>query len=69
MLVPSTCSSSQTYEDNTEYSKTCCVTSGTFSLNCKDSYGDGWEGGYIEIQGSKYCDNFSSGLKVRKISI
>jgi hypothetical protein len=26
-----------------------------------DSHGDGWNGGFIEIQGIPYCDNFASG--------
>ena len=56
-----TCSSSQTYENNKEYSEKCCLAPGTHTLTCKDSYGDGWEGGYIEIQESKYCDGFVSG--------
>ena len=56
-----TCSSSQTYEDNKEYSDKCCLAPGTHTLTCKDSYGDGWEGGYIEFQESKYCDGFISG--------
>jgi hypothetical protein len=28
---------------------------------CRDSNGDGWEGGYIEIGGTKYCENFNEG--------
>ena len=27
----------------------CCQASGTHTLTCIDSYGDGWHGGYIEI--------------------
>ena len=27
----------------------------TYTLSCHDSYGDGWNGGYIEIQGHHYC--------------
>ena len=37
---------------------------------CKDSYGDGWNGGYIEIQGTRYCERFTSGReKAIEISI
>ena len=32
-------------------------------MDCKCSYGDGWHGGYLEINGVRYCDDFSSGHK------
>ena len=40
----------------------CCQTDGDYTLICKDSYGDGWHGGYITIEGVKYCENFDSGF-------
>ena len=55
------CSSSQTYGNDNEYTEQCCLTPGTYTLDCKCSYGDGWHGGFIEIQGSKYCENFLGG--------
>ena len=27
----------------------CCQDAGTHALTCTDSFGDGWDGGYIEI--------------------
>ena len=42
------------------YIKQCCLPSGTHTLKCKDAWGDGWDGGYLEINGQKYCDNFNS---------
>ena len=27
-------------------------------LHCKDSFTDGWNGGYLTIQGVRYCDDF-----------
>ena len=33
-----------------------------FSIYCVDAYGDGWHGGYLEINGEKYCDDFDSGF-------
>lgn len=36
----------------------CCLK-GSKTLNCYDSYGDGWHGGYLEIAGARYCDGFS----------
>ena len=28
---------------------------------CSDSYGDGWHGGKVIIQGEHYCDSFDQG--------
>ena len=46
-----------------EYDQMCCLPKHTdeFVIACVDSYGDGWHGGYLEINGEKYCDNFSDG--------
>ena len=41
--------------------RTCLLTPGTFTLHCKDSYGDGWNGGHIEILGNSYCGDFTTG--------
>ena len=30
-------------------------------LDCKCSFGDGWHGGYVEINEVKYCDDFTRG--------
>ena len=38
--------------------ETCRLESGMYELRCEDSWGDGWNGGYLEIGGTKYCDNF-----------
>ena len=29
-----------------------------YKLRCTDSFTDGWNGGYLTIQGVRYCDNF-----------
>ena len=39
----------------------CCQANETYTLNCKDSYGDGWGGGYIKIGSTEYCKQFLSG--------
>ena len=36
----------------------CCLPPGEYTLECKDSYGDGWHGGYITINGVNYCEAF-----------
>ena len=38
-----------------------CIQQGTHKLVCNDAAGDGWHGGYIEIENKRYCDNFTSG--------
>ena len=49
------------YDSQMNYSEECCLTPGVYSLECKCSYGDGWHGGYLEIDGVKYCDDFTDG--------
>ena len=33
----------------------------TYKLFCKDSYGEGWEGGSIQIASSKFCETYDWG--------
>ena len=42
-------------------SEEVCIQRGTHKLVCNDTAGDGWHGGYIEIDNKRYCDNFTSG--------
>ena len=39
----------------------CSLVPGRYVLQCEDTYGDGWHGGYIVIGGTKYCEDFRSG--------
>ena len=58
---------SQTYQSDRIYDNIqCCQPLGNYILLCQDSYGDGWNGGYIEIDGDKYCDDFTSGKRLSK---
>ena len=34
---------------------------GAYVVTCKDSYGDGWHGSYLAVNGQKYCEYFNSG--------
>ena len=34
---------------------------GRYNITCKDSRANGWHGGYIEVDGIKYCESFTSG--------
>jgi len=52
------CSSSQDYGDDGEYTVECCQPAGIYDLTCMCSYGDGWHGGYIQIGGERYCEDF-----------
>lgn len=55
------CNSSQEYANNDIFTDECCQEAGSYELVCKDSYGDGWHGGYIEIEGTQYCNEFLHG--------
>ena len=55
------CSNTTVYTKKDKFIEDCCLPSGDYTLTCKDSYGDGWNGGSIEIYGKTYCDNFIAG--------
>ena len=55
------CSSTQTFISYHTHDITCCQLAGNYQLTCLDSYGDGWHGGYLEIGGTQYCNDFTSG--------
>ena len=55
------CTSEGGYDDDNEYVEQCCLSPGSYNLKCKDSAGDGWQGGYIEVDGAIYCGSFTSG--------
>jgi hypothetical protein len=50
------------YSSSTEYEITDCeLAGGDYVLNCIDSYGDGWHGATVTINGVDYCGEFLSG--------
>ena len=59
------------YDENEEYNHECCLPRDVneFTITCLaedttaagDEVAGGWNGGYIEINGGKYCDDFSAG--------
>ena len=51
------------HENHKTHEAECCLPPGEYTLKCKDSYGDGWHGGYITIDGKNYCENFSGGRR------
>ena len=55
--------SKQSYQSRSDYEEECCLAPGTYNMDCKCTWGDGWHGGYLEIDGVKYCDDFRTGHK------
>lgn len=39
----------------------CCLPSGQYTVQCTDSWGDGWHGGYVMVNGQEICKTFTSG--------
>ena len=60
------CASSGRFENHKTVSQTCCLAKGTYTLECTDTYGDGWHGGFVKINGKKYCGKFKNGHKTTK---
>lgn len=54
------CTSRETYTNNAFSRQDCCAPTGS-TITCTDSYGDGWHGGYLEINDQRYCENFATG--------
>jgi len=46
--------------DDEEYSETICLTSGCYAINAMDSYGDGWNGGFLEVSSNDILINNNS---------
>ena len=57
------CKSNGDYEDFTNYTQECCYSmeAKDFVVTCTDSYGDGWHGAYLDINGQRYCEGFTDG--------
>ena len=58
------------YEDHKEHIQSCCLEPGYQTLTCinlRKPYG--WDDGYIEIQGHRYCNDFMSYKIMQRITI
>ena len=55
------CDSTEKYTSNGQHTERCCLAQGEYTLSCKDRFGDGWHGGFMEIQGNRYCEDFEAG--------
>ena len=60
------CENEKSYGNGFQYTQECCQAPGAIELECKNSYGHGWNGGYLEIEGKKYCDDFASGKEKKE---
>ena len=60
------CRNNGNYDNNETYNRKCCLPVGNddddFVITCKDTYGDGWHGAYLQINEKNYCEKFSTGL-------
>ena len=66
--IGGTCDSINRFENYREDTQQCCVQDhDEFVITCKDSYGDGWHGGYLVINGLKYCEDFTTGNEYTEI--
>ena len=64
------CKSLVIFTSYNEFINVCCPAPGSYELTCHGSYGEGWYGGYVEIQGKKYCEGFSGGyVKKEQVTI
>ena len=43
-------------DNESEYADTVCLPAGCYALNAVDSYGDGWNGGFLEIASNDSVD-------------
>ena len=60
-ITPGTCSAGpDVFGEYQDHSQQCCLTAGTYTLNCMDKYDDGWDYAYIEIKGSNYCVDWNN---------
>ena len=57
--------SQEQYGNNGEYEQECCLPKHQteFTVTCQDSWGDGWNGGYLVIHDESYCEEFSTGTE------
>jgi hypothetical protein len=44
----------------------CALKAGSYTLKCIDTYGDGWHGGFMTVDGVMYCDDFTTGHLMTK---
>lgn len=64
------CKSGGQYQDSYKtHDITCQLPAGQQLLVCEDVYADGWNNGWIEILGERYCDAFDGERKEITINV
>ena len=59
-----------TYLFNVTYYERCCLTSGKYTLICKNTKSKyGWGNAALKINGKQYCDDFVGFKAMRTVSI
>ena len=63
------CESNREYHNGQTYTQRCCLPTREteFNLTCIDTFGDGWHGANIEIDGKHYCQNFKGSHMTVKV--
>jgi len=59
--IDKTIYSTGTYNNGAVYTQEVCLPEGVHTMYCDDSYGDGWHGGFITIDGQTLCSGFNQG--------
>lgn len=66
--IDGTITNARSYGNNAQYTQEVCISSGSHTLTCSDSFGDGWHGASVDITGedgvsilSNACSSFGSG--------
>ena len=76
--VLASCSGTYRAQDGKEkeYIERCCLKPGEYILICQNTDNSntkrhiyGWNSGFIEIQGQKYCDDFVGRKAMRRVEI
>ena len=69
-IADTDCKSGGQYPDSYEtHDITCQLPVGQQVLVCEDVYEDGWNNGWIEILGQRYCDAFDGERKEVTITV
>ena len=65
------CVNEEDFENDNQYTQECCLPQDQteFFITCIDEWGDGWHGGYLEVGGTKYCSNFTTGTEYQETLI
>ena len=60
---PERCSANGGYLDNQQFVEHCCLEQGNYNISCFDCSGNSWgEGASLEINGIKYCEQFTGNV-------